>query len=152
MSLPESIPMLNIDDRLEAIKRYFAEQPIVFAAYLFGSYGTEYQTPQSDVDIAVLVDNETVNDIDKQLELECRISDILGTDDVDVLFLNQASLLMQYKVLRTGRLLYEREGDLLSDFIEYVLIRYLDYQIDYSAFCREYDKALPEVDSRGRGR
>ena len=38
----------------------------LIAAWIFGSYGTPYQTPLSDLDLALLFDREHVPDLTRQ--------------------------------------------------------------------------------------
>ncbi|MCW3488582.1 HepT-like ribonuclease domain-containing protein [Dethiobacter alkaliphilus] len=49
--IPEKI---NINSHIKDIQNYFSNRTEIAAAFLFGSYGTQYQTPLSDVDIAIL--------------------------------------------------------------------------------------------------
>ena len=48
----ETGELIDIDDRLDAIREVLQGDTRVLAAYLFGSYGTPDQTPLSDVDLA----------------------------------------------------------------------------------------------------
>ncbi len=45
---------IDIEPYMEELKRYLLDSENIVAALLFGSYGTQFQTPLSDVDIAVL--------------------------------------------------------------------------------------------------
>ncbi|HPU01775.1 MAG: nucleotidyltransferase domain-containing protein [Firmicutes bacterium] len=53
---------INIDTQVEKIKQYFLNRQDVAAALLFGSYGSQYQTPLSDVDIAVPFNQDKIRD------------------------------------------------------------------------------------------
>jgi len=46
--------MINIDKHLPAVREYLGGCPDIAASYIYGSYGTEFQLPLSDVDLAVL--------------------------------------------------------------------------------------------------
>lgn len=44
--------MINIDSKLDNLIDYFKSNENILAAWLIGSYGTEKQTENSDIDIA----------------------------------------------------------------------------------------------------
>lgn len=46
------------DEIIKKIQDYFATQPVI-KAWLFGSYARGEQTPESDIDILVVFDQET---------------------------------------------------------------------------------------------
>ncbi len=140
--LGTKLEKINIEDKLPALKEFIGSRNEILAAYLFGSYGTEFQTNLSDVDLAVLVSNSVRPDLAYQLALSSRLADILQEEDLDVVILNNASVVMQFEVLSTGRLLYERDHELVCDFLERVLKEYGDFQIDLRQFYRDYDDAL----------
>ncbi len=140
--LSTKLEKINIEDKLPALKEFIGSRNEILAAYLFGSYGTEFQTNLSDVDLAVLVSNSVRPDLAYQLALSSRLADILQEEDLDVVILNNASVVMQFEVLSTGRLLYERDHELVCDFLERVLKEYGDFQIDLRQFYRDYDDAL----------
>ena len=89
---------------------YLAAQTEVIAAYLFGSQAKGTARAGSDVDVALLLD--PAFDLESHfayrleqtvaLELACRRS-------VDVIILNQTSLVLRNQVLKYGRLIYERD-------------------------------------------
>jgi predicted nucleotidyltransferase len=142
--LSKSREKINIDSHLEAVCNYFSNRRDVAASFLFGSYGTQYQTPLSDVDIAVLlVPGEAIN-LKTELKMLTDLADITGEDDINLVILNKAPLTLQFEVLATGKVL-EKKGLYLEDFHEYVCKRYADFKIDLDQFNTEYDEALREV-------
>ncbi|HHY38413.1 MAG TPA: nucleotidyltransferase domain-containing protein [Clostridia bacterium] len=143
MRLAKVPKFINIDSSFPLLVDYFEKQADILAVYLYGSYGTEFQTPLSDVDIAVLFHSKP--DFERLLDIQGHISDICRNDDINVLVLNEAPVMLQFKVIMTGRLLYERERNKLSDFLEHVFKLYGDFAPFYAAFCREYDASLRET-------
>lgn len=109
---------------------YFADQPMVQAAYVFGSYGRGQAGPLSDVDIAVWLVNDIPeeNYLDERLRLMGDLSEILNFDAVDVVILNQAPLALAYRVIRDGALLYCRNRDALTLFVAQTIMMYLDFE------------------------
>ncbi|EEG77886.1 type VII toxin-antitoxin system MntA family adenylyltransferase antitoxin [Dethiobacter alkaliphilus] len=139
--IPEKI---NINSHIKDIQNYFSNRAEIAAAFLFGSYGTQYQTPLSDVDIAILYIPGTPVDIKNQLEIMSDLADITGEEDINVVVLNKAPLTVQFEVLKTGKILVKKEL-YLEDFHEYVCKRYADFKIDLDQFNADYDSALREV-------
>lgn len=153
--LSRELKMINIEPRLPELKQYFDRDQDIIAAYLYGSYGTDRQTVLSDVDLAVLLRREADRKLPRLLQLQADIINVGGQEDINVVILNDLPLLLQYEVLATGRLLFERppfdpaDNEHL-DFIEYVAKRYPDFRIYYDTFCREYDSALREAYNVGK--
>ncbi|HHV79656.1 MAG TPA: nucleotidyltransferase domain-containing protein [Firmicutes bacterium] len=143
---------VNIEPRIGALIEYLESQDDILAAYLYGSYGTSYQTPLSDIDIALLFYSGSRPDLRRLLALEADISSICHEDDVNVLVLNDADVMLQHRVLETGRPLLEKELTAVSDFREYVFRTYGDFEPFYRAFCREYDRTLREASGCDRPR
>lgn len=135
--------LINIEEHLPAIREYLEGCPDVAASFIYGSYGTGYQLPQSDVDLAVLFTPSNYN-FDRLLEISAELTGIAREEDVNVVALNNAPVTLQYEVISTGRLL-QNKGDYLEDFTEFVLKQYADYKIDLDIFNKEYDDALREV-------
>jgi len=92
-----------------ALTEYFAAQPDVIAAYLFGSRATGQARAESDVDVAVLLSEEdNVTRFERRLQMMAEVSEICGRE-ADVVVLNDAPPFLQNQVLKHGRLLCERD-------------------------------------------
>jgi len=133
-----------VDDRLDDVRDYLSAEPSVAAAFLFGSYGTDYQNPLSDLDIAVLFVPGTEVNPDAVGRISGDLADLFGEDDVNVVALNKVPITLQFEVLSTGRLLCKK-GLYLEDFHEFVCKRYADFKIDLDTFYADYDEALRVV-------
>ncbi len=142
---------IDVTEALVALRRRLAKMPGLVALYLYGSYGTEHQTPLSDVDLAVLFRPDEVPGFKGQLELTGLATEILGQDDVSVTLLNQAPLAFQFKVVSSGRELLVADPIAHADFLEELLDRYGDFSVDYVAFLAEYDRSLREDMLHGGG-
>lgn len=96
--------------------------------YLFGSQVTGHIHEESDVDVAVLLNEELSADerFAERLELVGQISRILGTDRVDILILNEAPPLLAYEVTRNGVLIFCAHDDVHGEFLVRTLRRYED--------------------------
>ena len=126
-----------LEERLEELVKFFGERELIVAAYLFGSYARGVQTPQSDVDIAVLFSRTPENLLEHHLRLSNDLSDILGKD-VDLIILNVAPPLLRYQVIKHGRLIYCRNERERISFESKSMCEYLDF----SRAARRYDECL----------
>jgi hypothetical protein len=64
----------------------------------------------------------------------------LPEDDINVLCLNDVDVMLQFRVIETGRLIFQRDPVALSDFREYVFKIYGDFAPFFRQASREYDK------------
>lgn len=111
-------------DRMQVLAQYLADTEEAILAYLFGSQAAGTAGPQSDYDIALLVRNPS---LDLQARLAHEISIILGTDRVDVVFLNRVPVELAYAVIAQGQLIYERNVAERVEFEAKVMSMYGDY-------------------------
>jgi len=89
----------------------------IVAAYLFGSAESRRMRPDSDIDIAVLIDEEA-GPFDRK-KIHERILPSLSRalrGDVHLLILNDASYLARAQVFSKGELLYTRDHNQLARF------------------------------------
>ena len=105
----------------------FRQRPVLLT-YLFGSQTTGHTHAESDIDVAVLLDASLTADerFAERLTLIDALSRLLGTDNVDVVILNEASPLLAYEVLRSGVLLYCTDDNARVEFQVCTLRTYED--------------------------
>jgi predicted nucleotidyltransferase len=142
MRLSRNPKMIDLTPYLEQLKRYLMADERFMVVYLFGSYGTEYQHALSDVDFGILTRNRL--NFDEELEIISKFAELLHEDDVNLVFLNRSDLIINQRVITTGRLIFCRDDVFLADFIEFVIKRYCDFQIDLGMFYQDYDLGLKE--------
>jgi predicted nucleotidyltransferase len=135
---------IDVQPYLQNLQGYLEGVEGLVAAWIFGSYGTPYQTPLSDLDLALLFRWDRLPDLARQGQLYLDIPEILHEEDVSITILNRAPVRFQFRVLETGRLLLCRDPVALADFTEEVISRHADFIIDYERFVEEYDQALRE--------
>ena len=114
----------------ERITAVLSARPEILEAYLFGSHARGAGQAHSDIDVAVFVDRERAepSPFGYRSELTSALMSSLGTNNVDVVVLNDASPLLYHRVLRDGvRLLSRdlrattvREGRALSRHCDFV--------------------------------
>ncbi len=124
---------------LEALRPIFEREPRVLAVFLFGSSANGYATPWSDIDLAVLYDDNV--SWREHLQLDIQVSEALGTDKVDLLDMRSLPLPLQHRAI-SGQIIYERNPTRVSDYIQRIIVQYLDFLPDLEAFYREYDLSL----------
>ena len=116
--------MNTVPEPIHALAQYLADTDQVLLAYLFGSQAEGTAGPGSDYDIGLLVRSPS---LELWARLTHEIGAILGTDRVDVVFLNRAPVELAYAVIAQGRLLYEASVAERVEFEAKVLSLYADY-------------------------
>lgn len=132
----------NVEKEINELILYLSKNSNVIAFFIFGSFGTQYQNQNSDIDFAILYDKDVT--LKEELMLEVKISEIFKRDDIDVVNLNKAPINLQHRVIYTGDLLYCRDKIKLADFKERVFKLYGDYGITLKFFYEDYLKGLIE--------
>ena len=102
--------------------------PSTQAIYLLGSFGTPYERPESDVDLAVLLPYPDSKERGSLVGGECHLAliDALRRP-VDLINAREATTVMRKEIVATGRILYEREGQ-HEDVIEFEALTLSFYQ------------------------
>ncbi|WP_338833312.1 hypothetical protein MHLNE_22670 [Moorella humiferrea] len=131
-------------DQIKNMMDFADRQKDVLALFLYGSYGTQWQTALSDIDLAILPMPGTSWDYKRELELLAEFCHIGGSDDINVVNLHHVPVTLQMRVLETGRLLYVKDEILLADFKERVIRRYCDFEPDLKSLYRDFDAGLRE--------
>ena len=135
---------IDVKPYLDDLRKYLESQEGLVAAWIFGSYGTTYQTPLSDLDLALLFRRDRCPDLGEQGRLQAEISKLLREEDVAVMILNRAPVILQFRVIEGGRRIACRDAIALADFTESLISRHADFRIDHDRFAAEYDQALVE--------
>jgi predicted nucleotidyltransferase len=101
-----------------------AERKVKFA-YLFGSMANGSTGPLSDLDIAVYLDGR-LNSFTAKLHLMEALAKKLASEQFDLVVLNQAPVVLQFEVIKHGKVLKEDKPRRIT-FETQVLRAYLDY-------------------------
>lgn len=120
----------------EKLENIFSNQIKVKAAYLFGSYARGEQKTDSDIDIGILLDEN----FDRIIKLDLLTSlTENGFDDVDLVILNNASILLKYEIVKNNNLIYSRSDFDTSSYFSKIIRLYLDFK-PYLEVQRKYLK------------
>lgn len=115
----------------------------ISAVVLFGSLATNKEVPLSDVDLAVLYDNHlSLDELDRlHRQVMGIITDLLQSDDIDLINLNTAPLSMQYGAIRQSKIL------LLNNRVEYIDYweKTVKYYLDFKPLLDECNNTLLET-------
>ena len=118
------------DGEVERIIRYFKGTDEVSTLYIFGSLGKGKKTGESDIDIAVLIDESKLQR--KNFELLKRkyyaASPTFSMRPVDIVILNAVPPFLKHQILKTGRILFDKNRRLRVRFTERAITEYLDYK------------------------
>jgi len=113
---------------LERKLRVYAHGKEIEALYLFGSTVAGGRTPLSDLDVAVLLPEGVPREryLELRLRMIAELSDLLDTDRVDLVILNQAPPLLAHRVVTRGRLIWARDDITRTRFEARAIQEYLD--------------------------
>lgn len=112
---------------LDQIRDALISRPEILEAYLFGSRARGDAQPHSDVDVAVYAESIPDAPFGYAAELATELMSALGTNDIDVVILNQAPPLLYHRVLRDGVRVFARDLVATTGREGYALSRYCDY-------------------------
>jgi uncharacterized protein YutE (UPF0331/DUF86 family)/predicted nucleotidyltransferase len=121
---------MNLFEKQSRLNQFFAQNP-VNAAYVAGSLTNRTTFGHlSDIDIAVLLMDQIKADqfLDFQLYFLSELAKRLESDHIDVVILNQASLLLKQQVIRYGQILFSRNEKQRVSFETRAVMAYLDFK------------------------
>jgi predicted nucleotidyltransferase len=118
----------NIEDLIPKALTYLQSMPDILFAYLFGSLGKGKHFPLSDVDIAVYL-KEPLDVPEKKMEILGALIDILQTDEIDLVVLNNAPLPLKMRILESRNVVVDREPFLRHNYESLTMREYFDFSI-----------------------
>lgn len=121
---------MNLFEKQSQLNQLFTQSP-VNAAYLAGSLSNRTAFGHLvDVDIAILLMEQIKSDqfLDYQLYFFSELARRLDSDSIDVMILNQASLLLKSQVIRYGQILFSRDEKSRISFETRAVMDYLDFK------------------------
>jgi len=141
---------MNLFEKQSRLNQLFAQSP-VNAAYLAGSLSNRTSFGHlTDIDIAILLMDQIKSDqfLDYQLYFFSELAKRLESDNIDVMILNQASLLLKLQVIKYGQILFSRNEKQRVSFETKAVMDYLDFKkfddIQNQALSRRlYGQMLP---------
>ncbi len=117
-------------DDLRRIIDYFKGRDEVSALYIFGSAARGKETAESDIDIAVLINDrkkgrKTYESLKKAYY---SASPKFSLRPIDIVVLNTAPPFLKHRIIKTGKVLFDRNRRLRVRFTTQAIIEYLDFK------------------------
>ncbi len=127
-----------VEETLRRAARLLAETPVRFA-YLFGSHVTGTARPDSDVDVALLLDEHIRPDdyLEVTLELARALASASGLGNLDAVVLNDAPLTLRGRVLRSRVVLFSADEPGRVEYESRTLREFTDFDYHASRLDRE---------------
>ncbi len=122
----------NINEFQEILKEYFKMHPEVEVAYVFGSLARGRTNPLSDIDIALLIDRDRIKEeiypYGYKADMLADLVQLLKTNDVDLVILDEANPLLRHRILYFGKIIYSRDERKRIKFQVDTINKYNDYK------------------------
>ncbi len=116
----------DIHQKIKFLSDFFLNDPNIIFAYIFGGLLKGKPNPLSDVDIAVYVKN--IKKLD-YINLFGNISNILGTDEIDLVILNTAQLSLAGRILQNRKILVDKDPFFRHKYESKILREFFDFSI-----------------------
>jgi len=115
---------------VESIIKVLENEGDILFAYLFGSYAKGTQNDESDIDIAVYLIDEKIQEKDPLYtsRLAIKIENIFDKKKVDVRILNGSTLRFRNQVLMHGKILHSKDEKKRIEFETTSLTQYYDFK------------------------
>ena len=99
--------------------------------YLFGSLASKTANLKSDVDLGIVFKNRSLLKdslflYKKLYRIFSRISSISADTELDIILMQQSPIFLQFEIINTGKILYERSSRFRANYEEYVIQQYID--------------------------
>ena len=133
----EKLPA-DIMVRLDGIKKNLIEDENIIFAYLFGGLAKGDIHPLSDIDLAVYLKH--TNELAAyKLQLFNKITDVIGTSEMDLIILNTSPISLTGRILQSREVLVDKEPFSRHAFESLNLREFFDFRIkEESLLLRRY--------------
>lgn len=128
------------DDRL--LFHIFEQFDKINTVYLCGSYAKGCASENSDIDFAILpCDKLSLHD---EMRIQAVLSEELSFENIDLINLCKVSVKLQFNLVSTGRIIYEKNTEFTNQYIEDLLKKYHDRVYRYKRFQIDLEQGLRE--------
>jgi predicted nucleotidyltransferase len=125
------------------IKKIFSQENNILLAYIFGSQLKGKIGPLSDYDFAIFLSQKP--SFQFKYGFKNKLVNFLDTLQVDLIILNDALVELKYKIIATGKIIYQKNSTIRTEFEADTLSRYFDYL----PVLRAQKKDILKVKSKG---
>ena len=127
-----SVKGRTIDAIKNILNNYFQKHPEVEVAYIFGSVAQGNPNALSDVDIAIIIDHQQINEeaygYGYRAEILADLIKLLKTNHIDLIILNEANTLLKHRVLYFGKVIYTKNERKRIEFQTNTINKYNDFK------------------------
>lgn len=134
---PTSRPTEELARIVEALR---SRLPRLLALWVFGTWGTEHERPDSDIDLATLSDRPLTGD--EIGDALCALHEVVRRD-VDLVDLTRADAVIRAQVVAHGQRIYCADEPRCAAFEDFVYA-------DYARLNEERGAILRDIAARGR--
>ncbi|MBU4449879.1 MAG: nucleotidyltransferase domain-containing protein [Actinobacteria bacterium] len=125
------------------IKKIFSDENDILLAYIFGSQLKGKTGPLSDYDFAVFLSQKP--SFQFKYKLKNKLLSILDSKQVDLVILNDAPIELKYNIIATGKVIFQKNSIVRTEFEADTLSKYFDYL----PVLRAQKKDILKVKSKG---
>ena len=110
----------DVTDRLPVLIEQVEKDRDIVALYVFGSLAAGDLKPLSDLDFGTLISArlDKQKRFDKHLDLIGKFNEVLKTDELDLVMMNDAPMRFSHNIIKSGKLIHCTNKIELIDFIE----------------------------------
>ncbi len=127
----EKLPA-NILSRIPEVKKTLVQDDNVVFAYIFGGLAEGKVKPLSDIDISVYL-RDTDNLAEYKLRLFDRLSDALGTSELDLIILNTAPISITGRIVQNRQVLVDKDPPIRHAYESLTLREFFDFKVKEDA-------------------
>ena len=142
----------NIQDIEDIFQQHidnFVKEFDVSLIYIFGSFASETNRKDSDIDIAVLLKGEI--DVYTKLNIIGRLVDIFKREDIDLVILNNVNEVLKFQVIKYGKPIYMEsqytkvmfESSTMSEYMDKEHFRRTQEKYSHMKFLEVMNEKLP---------
>jgi len=136
------------------LSEVLSRHPVVLA-YIYGSVAVEKATSSSDIDLALVVEEDAISS-DVRLKFELQIEEEIARKceigNADVRVINDAPLIIKGEVVTTGRLIFCRNEEARVAFETQTRMAYFDFLPVHAMIQDAYFKQIEEHGFYGKSR
>lgn len=140
------------EEILSKVRPCLAGRPEIAFGYLFGSLARGEARPASDVDVAVFLDPPPSPESESGMYRATLLTELigaLGRNDVDLVILNQAPVVLRHRAIRDDLVICSRDERRRVAFVVDTVRRYVDTE-PLRRLAREYLRRSIENGTYGR--
>lgn len=123
----------DILSKIPDIKELLLQDDNIVFAYLFGGLAKGEVKSLSDIDLAVYL-RETDGLADNKIQLFGKLTDALGTAELDLVILNTASVSIAGRILQNKQILVDKDPFRRHLYESLTLREFFDFRIKEDAF------------------